>query len=117
SGLLAISGCYGLAHFASLIVRLRNLLDASFACDPNTADLAREFACAAINRLIEAYRQSTCDFRTRSVMPQHDVFAFEVKYVSADGNERNAFSTGGSSLIYPVPIRELNQVRSLFGAI
>jgi hypothetical protein len=103
---------------ASVIVRLRNLLDAGLPFSQNTADLAREYACAAINRLIEVYRQSTLDFRPRLVMPQHDVFGFSVKYISADGNERNVlFSTGQSGLIYPVPIQELNQVRPLFDAI
>ena len=119
SGNVTIPGHHGLTHIASVMVRLRNLLDAGLPFDQNTADLAREYACTAINRLIEVYRQSTFDFRPRLVMPQHDVFGFAVKYVSADGNERNVlFSTGRSGLTYPVPpIRELNQVRPLFDAI
>lgn len=118
SGNVTIAGYHGLTHIASVIVRFRNLLDAGLQFGPNTADLAREYACAAINRLIEVYSVSTRDFRSRLVMPQHDVFAFALKYVSADGSERNVpFSTGGSGLSYPIPIRELNQVRQLFDAI
>jgi hypothetical protein len=115
SGNVTIPGNHGLTHIASVILRFRNLLEAGLQFDPSTADSAKEYACAAINRLIDVYRQATCDFRVRLVMPQHDIFGFTVKYVGADGTERNVLiSTQQSELVYPVPIRDLNEVRQVF---
>jgi len=116
---------HGLSHIANVRVRFTGPADVGTDVDIEKvrgmavmSDNAREQACAAVNRLIDVYREATRDFRIGHVMPQHDVLSLNVELVEEGGGGIRGFGFGSKSkLAYPVKIRGFEEARADFDAM
>ncbi len=112
SGSVSFRGPHGLSHLAKVTVRFRvpSPQKDIKAVMEATGD-AKEKACEALNRVIEACREATSDFRVRRVMPEQDVISFHSETIDEEGQGFEGFMMGGGSLTYPVKVQGYEEAK------
>jgi hypothetical protein len=101
SGSTTLFDQHGLSHVSTIIVKFNK---------EATSDEAKEMACRGLNRVVDAYREVTRDYRITRVKSQHDVVSFSVSRVETGGGGSLQLQFGQESkFVYPIRIRTFEE--------